>query len=362
MPNLKTNMPNSAPLTPHFEHPMPQNGTHARPKSNPFWAIVSRETSKFALILLLITPNPALATQNFTTWLDEFRIEATKKGISEHTFNTAFAGVKPLKRVIELDRNQPEFTLTLEQYLDKAVSETRIKKARMLHTKHEKILTEISQKFKVQSRFIVALWGIETNFGQHTGGFSVITALATLAHDGRRSNYFRGELLNALTIIEQGHINAKNMKGSWAGAMGQNQFMPSSFLNYAYDYDGDGKRDIWTNQKDVFASIANYLASVGWRNDINWGREIRIPKTLNGTKFSETKTKKSMQNWQKLGIRRANGTNLPNRNLTSRIVIPRQSNQAFIVYENYENLLKWNRSNYFALAVGRLADKINTAE
>ena len=308
-------------------------------------------------------PGFASATQSFEAWRAELRTEVLSKGISPDVFDTAFTGLQPIKRVIELDRSQPEFTMTLETYLSKVVSNTRVQKARRKLEEHKKILNEVSNKFGVQPRFIVALWGIETNFGQHTGGFPVIAALATLAHDGRRSSYFRGELLNALQIIEEGHISSEQMKGSWAGAMGQSQFMPSSFLSYAYDYNGDGRRDIWNTRNDVFASIANYLSSVGWRNDITWGREVVIPSTLDAKKLSEKKTVKQMSEWQKLGLRLTDGNNLPKRNLNSRLVMPERSQgRVFLAYLNYNNILKWNRSNFFAIAVGSLADKIQAYE
>ena len=313
--------------------------------------------------LLTFAPSLAYATESFETWQSELRVEALSKGISSSVFDTAFVGVQPIERVIELDRSQPEFTMTLNTYLSKVVSGTRVKKARQKLAEHKVILAEISEKFKVQPRFIVALWGIETNFGEHTGGFSVIAALATLAYDGRRSSYFRGELLNALKIIEEGHISSKNMKGSWAGAMGQSQFMPSSFLSYAYDYNDDGRRDIWTTRKDVFASIANYLSSVGWRDDITWGREVSVPATLNAKSLSDQKTSKQMSEWQALGIRLTDGSDLPKRNLKSRLVLPeRGRGRAFLAYVNYDNILKWNRSNFFAIAVGSLADQIKAYE
>ena len=317
------------------------------------------------LCVMSLAPSLVLAStsQSFEQWRAELRTEAVSKGITELVFDTAFAGVQPIERVIELDRRQPEFTMTLETYLSKVVSATRIKKARQKLAEHKAILAEVSERFGVQPRFIVALWGIETNFGQHTGGFSVIAALATLAYDGRRSAYFRGELLNALRIIQEGHISAENMKGSWAGAMGQSQFMPSSFLSYAFDYDKDGKRDIWGTRKDVFASIANYLSSVGWRDDITWGREVIVPATLDGKALSDKKTVKSMADWQALGIRLPDGADLPKRNLKSRLVVPDRSNgRAFIAYANYDNILKWNRSNFFAIAVGSLADQIDAYE
>ena len=297
--------------------------------------------------------------EEFDVWRGALRTEALAKGISAALFDEAFQNVSPIARVIELDRNQPEFTLTLSTYLQKVVSETRAKKARIRLEEHKDILAEVSAKYDVQPRFIVALWGIETNFGQHTGGFSVIAALATLAHDGRRSAYFRKELLNALTILQEGHIKPADMKGSWAGAMGQSQFMPSSFLSYATDWDGDGRRDIWTTQNDVFASIANYLSSVGWRNDLTWGREVKVPVGLNAASLSKAKTKKTMDEWRALGVTSADGSPLPKRNLTSRLVVPAKSDgRAFLAYKNYDNILKWNRSNYFAIAVGTLADNI----
>ena len=297
--------------------------------------------------------------EEFDVWRGALRTEALTNGISAALFDEAFQNVSPIARVIELDRNQPEFTLTLSTYLQKVVSGTRAKKARIRLEEHKDILAEVSEKYGVQPRFIVALWGIETNFGQHTGGFSVIAALATLAHDGRRSAYFRKELLNALTILQEGHIKPADMKGSWAGAMGQSQFMPSSFLSYATDWDGDGRRDIWTTQNDVFASIANYLSSVGWRNDLTWGREVKVPVGLNTASLSKAKTKKTMDEWRALGVTSADGSPLPKRNLTSRLVVPAKSDgRAFLAYKNYDNILKWNRSNYFAIAVGTLADNI----
>ncbi len=313
--------------------------------------------------LLPFVPSWASASESFGTWQAKFRVEALSKGISAGVFDTAFAGVQPIERVIELDRSQPEFTMTLETYLSKVVSGTRIRKAQQKLTEHKAILDEISEKFGIQPRFIVALWGIETNLGQHTGGFSVIAALATLAYDGRRSSYFRGELLKALQIIEEGHISSENMKGSWAGAMGQSQFMPSSFLSYAYDYNRDGRRDIWTTRKDVFASIANYLSSVGWRDDITWGREISLPTSVNAKSLSDKKVVQKMSEWQDLGVRLKDGSDLPKRNLKSRLILPdRGQGRAFLAYANYDNILKWNRSNFFAIAVGSLADHIQAYE
>lgn len=203
----------------------------------------------------------------FQAWVSDVKKEAVAQGISPKTVHDAFAAVSHNERVIQLDRKQPESKLTLEEYLAKTVTEQRINQGRELLAENKVILDGIAHKYNVPPQYIIALWGIETSYGNNTGGFSTIEALATLAYDGRRSDYFRGELMSALKIIDQGHIAVYDMEGSWAGAMGQCQFMPSSFLAYAVDHDGDGKRDIWNTEADVFASIANYLHSSGWNND-----------------------------------------------------------------------------------------------
>jgi membrane-bound lytic murein transglycosylase B len=311
----------------------------------------------FVIVSLSSVPSVA-ADQDFSVWLDGVRSEARERGLKEETIASALSEVAPIPRVIELDRRQPEFTLTLEQYLSRVVSDTRVRKGRARLAEHRELLSEVSAKFGVQPRFIVALWGIETDFGRLKGGFSVVPALATLAYDGRRSAYFRKELFNALTIIDQGHITAKDMIGSWAGAMGQNQFMPSSFLRYAVDHDGDGRRNIWTSTKDVFASTANYLRQVGWRGDQTWGRQVRLPDGFDESLLG-LEVKKGLNEWQALGVRRADGGDLPRRNLTTSIVRPaKDKGPAFAVYGNYLAILKWNRAHFFATAVGRLADRM----
>ncbi len=205
---------------------------------------------------------------------------------------------------------------------------------------------------------------METSFGKYLGSFNVPQSLATLAFDGRRSDYFRGELLNALTILEQGHIAPEDMKGSWAGAMGQSQFMPSSFLNYAVDWDGDGRRDIWASKADVFASSANYLAKAGWRDDITWGREVKLPSGLqvkgkNAMALADAKTQMQLAEWASAGVRSVDGSALPTRALQARLVMPSgDEGRAFLVYSNFDSILRWNRSNYYALAIGLLSDTL----
>ena len=308
---------------------------------------------------------PALAAeQPFDDWLADLRAEARESGISEGTLDAALSGAQPIPRVIELDRSQPEFTLTFDEYLERFVSPWRRKTAARMLVEHADILDEVASKYGVQKRYIVTFWGMETSFGKYLGSFNIPHSLATLAHDGRRSAYFRKELLNALRIIEDGHINASEMKGSWAGAMGQSQFMPSSFLNFAEDWNGDGRRDIWGTTEDVFASTANYLAKAGWRDDITWGREVRIPSDLviggkGATKLFEGKVRYPLSTWQKAGVRNTDGTDLPTRDLSARLVMPEGvGGPAYLVYSNYESILRWNRSNYYALAIGILSDSL----
>ena len=296
---------------------------------------------------------------SFAVWLEGLRREALSKGIGNATLDAALSGIKPIPRVIELDRHQPEFTLTFRQYMDRVASKARVKKGRGRMSENRALLDAVGQKYGVQPRFIVAFWGVETDFGRITGGFPVVPALATLAYDGRRSKYFRGELLNALKIIDQGHIAVKDMVGSWAGAMGQCQFMPSSFLSFAVDHDGDGRKDIWTTRADVFASAANYLAKSGWKGDQTWGRAVRLPKGFNAADAS-LKVSKRLDQWQRLGVRRADGRDLPTRDLSASVVLAEKktTGPAYVVYNNYRTILKWNRSTYFALAIGSLADRI----
>lgn len=312
----------------------------------------------FLLAAVIAAPDALGAEKRFESWLEGVREEGLRRGLKPATLDSALSGIEPIARVIELDRRQPEFTLTFKQYMTRVVSARRVDKGRRKLRENRALLKAIGAKYRVQPRFIVALWGIETDFGRISGGFKVIPALATLAYDGRRSAYFRRELFHALTIIDQGHITAKRMMGSWAGAMGQNQFMPSSFIKFAVDHDGDGKRNIWTDRGDVFASTANYLSRVGWRYDQTWGREVRIPGGFDAALIG-LKVKKRISEWQRLGVRRPGGGDLPARDLVASLVRPKQDDSpVYIIYDNYRAILRWNRAHLFATAVGRLADLI----
>src|SRR5713101_8484000 len=238
-----------------------------------------RRVASIALVVMLaLSGRPAAANQaDFASFLVGVRQDALAAGIKPATLDRALNGLQPIPRVLELDRKQPERVLTFTEYMGRVVTPARIETARHRLAENRSLLNEIGAKYGVQPRFIVALWGIESDFGRLTGGFHIVGALATLAYDGRRSAFFRKELINALKILDHGDIAPEAMVGSWAGAMGQSQFMPSSYLSYAVNWRGDGRRDIWNRKEDVFASIANYLARVGWRGDQNWGREVRLP-------------------------------------------------------------------------------------
>ena len=308
------------------------------------------------MIYIFILPESSFAKANFNEIVKQVSNEARQKGISNQVINEFKIKSKFIERVVELDRSQPEFKLTLEQYLSRVVTASRIKKANKKFKENKKLLVQISKYYGVQPRFIVSLWGIETDFGRLTGGFSVISALTTLVYDGRRYDYFKKELINALKIVNGGHITINKMTGSWAGAMGQCQFMPSSFINYATDWDKDGSKNILTSKPDVFASAANYLKRVGWSNKITWGRKVFVGNYKG--KINE-KNYKLLSYWSSKGLLKENKEKLPNVNLKARLIIPDgYKKYGYLAYKNFDSLLNWNRSNYFAIAVGTLADSI----
>mgnify|MGYP006084387605 FL=1 len=318
--------------------------------------LIKFQSLLFVLFFLLTIPNLAYSKNNFSIFLDEVASEALSLGISKKVINDFKKSSVFIPKVIKYDKSQPEFKLTLDQYLKRVVTPLKIKNANKKYKENKEILIKVGEFYGVQPRFIVALWGIETDFGRLTGGFPVISSLSTLAFEGRRHDYFKKELLNALKIIDKGHISLKKMTGSWAGAMGQCQFMPSSFLNYASDWDKNGTKDIWNSKGDVFASAANYLKKVGWSNKTTWGRKVDI----SNYKIKHKKNKiLYLDDWSNLGVLKNNKNKLPSNKLKARLIIPDNYGQyGYLVYNNFENLLNWNRSNYFAIAVGKLSDNI----
>lgn len=312
-----------------------------------------------SISLVLLSGVAHANEQDFSSWLNGVRSEAKSKGVSDNILDQALSGIAPIPRVIELDRKQPEGTMTFAQYKTRVISDARISQGRRMYSQYRNELEQAAQKYGVPAHYIVALWGIETSYGNNTGGFKVVPALATLAYDGRRAEFFLSELMNALKILEAGHIAPSEMKGSWAGAMGQNQFMPSSFNAYAVDGNGDGRRDIWTTLPDVFASSANYLSKHGWDNEQRWGRQVSLPSGFSKS-MADLDVKKSLSEWSRLGVKLTTGGNIPTSpDLQASIVTPDGlDGPAFLVYDNYRVIMRWNKSTYFATSVGLLADAI----
>lgn len=308
-----------------------------------------------ALFLLAALPVTGHASEPFEAWLSALQKEATQRGFSEKTL-AALEGLQPLPDVIEKDRHQPESRMTFARYREIVLTDFRISEGQRLYAEHRGVLQQVAKRYGVHPEFIVALWGVESKYGEIMGSYSVVNALATLAHDGRRSTFFRRELFGALKILEEGHIPAADMKGSWAGAMGQCQFMPSTFLRHAADFDGDGRKDIWGTRADVFASAANYLSKIGWDPDAPWGMEVRVPEGLSASAWNK-KLSRTLDAWGKLGVKTASGERVRGKRKAT-LLRPDPEAPAYLVHSNYHALLQWNRSRYFATGVSLLADEI----
>jgi membrane-bound lytic murein transglycosylase B len=306
----------------------------------------------------------------FSEFLARLKEQALEKGVSAATVDAALTGLEPLEVVVERDRTQAETVLTIDQYLERRLTRRFVRTAAEHSRKHRKVLAEISKKYGVSSRLIVAIWGMESNYGGFTGTRPTVQALATLAWDGRRGAFFTSELMNALQILDRGYIELDRMKGSWAGAMGQTQFMPSSYLAHAQDYDGDGRRDIWTTLPDVFASIANYMKAYGWVDGQAWGREVKLPSggfaplvqsvglRQSGCRASrEMSVQLPLAKWQSLGVRTATGAALPK--VARDASLLNAGSKTYLVYGNYDALLGYNCAHAYALAVGLLSDRLD---
>ena len=305
--------------------------------------------------------SPARPDGDFQAWLTALRAEATAQGISPQTLDQALSGVEPVARIIELDRRQPEFTQTFWRYLDQRISDQRIERGRAMLAEHQALFREVAERYGVQPRFLAAFWGLESNYGSYTGDYPVIDALVTLAYDRRRGDFFRTQLLDALKILDQGHIAQDRMMGSWAGAMGHVQFIPSTFRHYAVDQDGDGRRDIWESLPDALGSAANFLSQIGWDPNKSWGREVRLPAGF-VWELAGLDQRKKLAEWQALGVRRIDGRDLPAVDLDASLVAPGgHKGPAFLVYQNFRVILNWNRSVTYAIAVGHLADRLSGA-
>ena len=341
------------------------------------------------LALLLaqqLPPVAPLPQPPFEEWLSALRAEALTRGIREATLDAALTGLEPVPTVIQRDRNQAEIVQTLDRYLAERMSKKVVATAQTMRKTHEALLKQVSEKYGVPPGVLVSIWGLESNFGRFSGVRPTIPALATLAWDRRRATFFRGELLDALEILDRGDIDLEHLRGSWAGAMGQVQFMPSSYLEWAEDFDGDGRRDIWSTPADVFASIANYLLGHGWTAGQPWGREVKIaPEAARriATQIErrdggcqatrEMTVPLPIAKWNELGVRLMNGKKLPVAADAPGARAPRSESDVraslvsgtkrhFIVYGNYDVLLAYNCAHSYALTVGLLADSLNIAQ
>ncbi len=294
----------------------------------------------------------------FDAWLAGLRQEAAAKGVSNPTLDAALKGLQPIQEIIDLEHKQPERTMTFVEYRSRVVNAQRVAKGQEMLAEYRPLLNKVATTYGVQPQYIVALWGVETDYGRYTGGYPVVAALATLAYAGERQDMFRNELIDALKIVDEKDVAPEVMTGSWAGAMGQCQFMPSTFLGYAVDFDGSGRRDIWADQADVFASMANYLASLHWTAGQSWGWEVRLPAGFDEYLIG-LKVQKQAGEWQALGVRNLDGSNLAAVDVPLSVVAPDgPSGPGYLVYPNFQVIMKWNRSTYFATTVGLLADRI----
>ncbi len=315
--------------------------------------------SRTLLFLLALPCTLAAEEQDFATWLAQLRQEAQYQGLTDQILDRALKGLRPNPRILALEEGQPEHTITLATYLRRVVPANRVKAARQRLAKHRALLDEIGTRYGVPPEYIVALWAVESDFGRNMGKTPVVAALATLAHGAKRPHrreLFRTELLAALRILDQQVVAPEQLVGSWAGALGQCQFMPTNYLTLAVDYDQNQRRDIWHEMPDVFASIAHFLAEKGWAQDQTWGREVKLPGDFDA-KLIGLEVQKTLSDWQALGVRRVEGGDLPTRDLNASLVRPDQG-RTFLVYGNFRVLREWNRSNYFGLAVSQLADRL----
>ena len=304
----------------------------------------------------------------FDLWIGALRAEAAARGIRPEIIDQAFAGVEPVAQILERDRSQAEFTLDLETYLRRRLTRQTVRTAQEMYSRHRTLLQRIGKQYSVNPRIVVAVWGLESNFGRFSGVRPTIPTLTTLAYDTRRGTMFRNELFSALEILNRGDIELDRLKGSWAGALGQPQFMPSSYLQYAQDFDGDGRRDIWESEPDVFASVANYLKEHGWADGHAWGREVKLPGTVRvkaeAIPFRESgcRAERAMTDprpltaWRRMGVRTISGTPVPASAVKASLV--QAGSRSFLLYSNYDSILGYNCAHTYALSVALLSDRL----
>lgn len=302
--------------------------------------------------------NSAQPALSFADWRQNLRTEAVAAGIDGALFDHAFSGVTPDPAVMKADSSQPEFTRPVWEYLDGAVSASRVGRGRVLLAQHNVVLRQIEQRYGVEAPILVAIWGLESNFGNNIGSNSVIRSLATLAYEGRRQAFWRNQLLAALQILQNGDISSERMVGSWAGAMGQTQFMPTTYNEHAVDFDGDGKRDLWNSSSDALASAAHYLQSSGWQRGQPWGFEVRLPKQFDYF-HADPEQRRTLAEWQALGVYPAISSKGAAADSRATLVLPAgHRGPAFLLLDNFRSILRYNNSTSYALAIGLLADNL----
>ena len=316
------------------------------------------------LLTALCFTFPVFADDDFNKWLINYKKYAINQGVSKNTVENAFKNTKLLKKIISYDRNQPEFIEKLEVYLGKRVNKQKIIYAKKLIKKNNELLDKVEKKYKVPRNYLVSLWGIETVFGKHKGKVDIISALATLSYDKRRSKYFSGELITLLKLIDKKIVRLSDLKGSWAGAHGNFQFMPSSIKNYAVDYNKDGNINLYNSLEDSFASAANYLSTIGWDKN-PWGVEVKLKKNINKKNFTfdarKLAKKRTVKEWKKMGVELPKNFIIDD-NVKARLVKPDGNvSPIYMVFNNYEKLLHWNRSLRFAITIGIFADYLKNA-
>lgn len=304
-------------------------------------------------------PPTAMELANFDAWRQSFRTKALAKGIQPAIFDRAFKDVKLDQQVIKLDSSQAEFTRQIWDYLDTATSATRVTTGRQKWQSLEKTLSAIEARYQVDAKVVVSVWGMETNYGSYRGNTSTIAGLATLAFEGRRRDFAEAELIGALTILQAGDVTPERMKGSWAGAMGHTQFMPTSYLQYAQDFNGDGKRDIWSEDPtDALASTAAYLARFGWQHKAPWGVEIKLPQGFDYASADQGNLK-PVSYWRERGVKTINDQPLPDFGEAAILVPAGAHGPVFAIFKNFKVIRRYNNATSYAMAVGHLADKLD---
>ncbi len=318
--------------------------------------------------LLLVGKQDTPPAPEFAAWLDDAIAEARTRGFDEDLISRTLVGLEPLPRVVASDRSQAELILTLDRYLSSRVTEPMVRRGREMGRMHASLLDRLERSYGVPRQYLLSIWGVESRFGRLIGRTPVFQALATLAWEPRRSDFFRGQLFDAMQMAARGDIEPARMTGSWAGAMGQTQFMPSSYLQYAVDYDGDGRRDIWSSTPDALASIANYLKGYGWEPGETWGREVRVNDAVRGALTSQPQrgmgcyairtmtTPQSLDQWGEMGVRRVDGSALPVAPVQAGLAMV--GDRAFLLYGNYDAILGYNCAHFYALSVAMLADRL----